>query len=199
MTPELPDSPFSILIVDDEPKNIQLLGSLLREKGYRVEFALDGAKALTWLEDKPFDLVLLDIMMPGMDGYEVCRRIKENLSTRHIPVIFLTARTETDDIVKGFDAGGSDYVTKPFKTPELLARVKVHVEMKLLRGLIPICAKCKSVREGDGTWQRIEAYIQSHSQALLTHTLCPTCADAMYGHESWYKSRQTAAGDGEEG
>lgn len=187
MAPEHP-APFSILIVDDEPKNIQLLGSLLREKGYLVEFALDGARALSWLDAKPFDLVLLDIMMPGMDGYEVCRRIKENLGTRHIPVIFLTAKTEIEDIVKGFEVGGTDYVTKPFKSPELLARVKVRVEMKLLRGLIPICAKCKSVRDDKGSWERIEAYIQSRSQALFTHSLCPHCAEAMYGKEPWYKA-----------
>ncbi|GAB6096847.1 hypothetical protein JCM14469_31000 [Desulfatiferula olefinivorans] len=197
MTTESPETPFSILIVDDEPKNIQLLGSLLRERNYRVEFALNGAKALAWLDEKPFDLVLLDIMMPDMDGYEVCRRIKDNLTIRHIPVIFLTAKTETEDIVKGFEAGGADYITKPFKTPELLARVKVHVEMKILRGLIPICANCKSVREDNGAWGRIEAYIQNHSQALFTHTLCPTCADAMYGHESWYKSRRSVTGDEE--
>ncbi len=207
MLPENSDAPFTILIVDDEPKNIQLLGSLLREKGYLVEFALDGTKALSWLDAKPFDLVLLDIMMPGMDGYEVCRRIKENLGTRHIPVIFLTAKTETDDIVKGFAVGGADYVTKPFKSPELLARVKVRVEMKLLRGLIPICAKCKSVRDDKGSWERIEAYIQSRSQALFTHSLCPHCAEAMYGNEPWYKgvnrgepkTDTKAGGDGEEG
>ncbi len=187
MSTENAPSSFSILIVDDEPKNIQLLGSLLREEGYLVEFALDGTKALNWLDAKPFDLVLLDIMMPGMDGYEVCRRIKENRGTSHLPVIFLTAKTETDDIVRGFEVGGADYVTKPFKSPELLARVKVRVEMKLLRGLIPICAKCKSVRDDEGSWERIESYIQTRSQALFTHSLCPRCSDAMYGHEPWYK------------
>lgn len=200
MVPEYPATPFTILIVDDEPKNIQLLGSLLREKGYLVEFALDGAKALKWLDAKPFDLVLLDIMMPGMDGYEVCRRIKENFETRHIPVIFLTAKTETEDIVKGFETGGSDYITKPFKSPELLARVKVRVEMKMLRGLIPICARCKSIRNDNQSWERIEAYIQSHSQALFTHSLCPGCAEAMYGGEPWYKpSGRNAAGPGAKG
>ncbi len=188
MAPEHPATPFTILIVDDEPKNIQLLGSLLRDKGYLVEFALDGARALKWLDDKPFDLVLLDIMMPGMDGYEVCRRIKENFETSHIPVIFLTAKTETEDIVNGFEMGGADYITKPFKSPELLARVKVRVEMKILRGLIPICAKCKSIRNDNQSWERIEAYIQNHSQALFTHSLCPGCAEAMYGKEPWYKA-----------
>lgn len=188
MSDEKPVSSFSILIVDDEPKNIQLLGSLLREKGYQVEFALDGARALKWLETKPFDLILLDIMMPGMDGYEVCSLIKKQPGLKHIPVIFLTAKTETEDIVKGFEVGGEDYITKPFKTPELLARVKVRVEMKILRGLIPICAKCKSVRNDEQSWERIEAYIQNHSHALFTHSLCPKCSEEMYGNESWYKS-----------
>jgi CheY-like chemotaxis protein len=182
-------TPFSILIVDDEAQNIKLLGSLLRENDYDVEFAMDGEKALSWLTSKPFDLILLDIMMPGMNGYEVCRAIKTNLILKHIPVIFLTAKTETDDIVRGFEVGGSDYITKPFKSPELLARVKMHVEMKILRGLIPICASCKNVRDDKGTWKRIEAYIQAHSLAQFSHGLCPACSDRLYGNEVWYKKK----------
>lgn len=189
MSTETSTPPFSILIVDDEPKNIQLLGSLLKENGYAVEFALDGEKTLDWLASRPFDLILLDIMMPGMNGYEICRKIKSDISQRHIPVIFLTAKTETDDIVKGFDAGGSDYITKPFKSPELLARVKMHAEMKILRGLIPICANCKDVRDDEGSWMRIESYIQSKSLALFSHGLCPACAEKIYGGEIWYKKK----------
>ncbi len=180
---------FSILIVDDEPKNIQLLGNLLKEKDYDVEFAMDGTKALEWIENKHFDLILLDIMMPGMDGYDVCKKIKSDHEKKHIPVIFLTAKTETEDIVRGFEVGGADYITKPFKAPELLARVKVHVEMKMLRGLIPICADCKSIRDDRGTWNRIEAYIEKHTTALFSHSLCPNCADKLYGKQKWYKKR----------
>ena len=187
---------FSILIVDDEPKNIQLLGSLLKKQGYEAEFALNGQKALNWLEKKPFDLILLDIMMPGMDGFEVCRQIKANENFAHIPVIFLTARTQTDDIVDGFEAGGSDYVTKPFDPRELLARIKLHVEIKTLRGLIPICAYCKDIRNDKGSWQKIETYIQENSLARFSHGLCPKCAEKLYGDKKWFKKKLKQTGRG---
>ena len=186
MANNTPEPIFSILIVDDEPKNIQLLGNLLEENRYETEFAMNGEQALEWTESRPFDLILLDVMMPGMDGYQVCRRIKADAGTRHIPIIFLTAKTETEDIIKGFNAGASDYITKPFRHQELLARVKKEVELKILRGLIPICANCKSVRDDKGAWQNIEAYIQQHSLALFSHGMCPKCMDALYGRHDWY-------------
>ncbi len=181
---------FSILIVDDEPKNIQLLGNLLRENGYHVEFALNGDEALEWTGSRLFDLILLDIMMPGMDGYEVCRKIKADVNTQHIPIIFITAKNETADIVRGFDEGGSDYVTKPFKPQELLARIKMQVEMKTLRGLIPICGKCKNIRDDKGIWNKIEAYIQQHCTAFFSHSMCPKCMDELYGGEDWFKEEK---------
>lgn len=184
------NSSFSVLIVDDEPKNIQLLGNLLKENNYDVEFALNGEKALEWLNSKLFDLILLDIMMPGEDGYSVCKKIKSDISKQHIPIIFITAKTETEDIVRGFEAGGSDYVTKPFKAPELLARVKKEVELKTLRGLIPICANCKDIRDDKGSWNKIEAYIEKHSAALFSHSLCPECMDKLYGEEDWYNMKK---------
>ena len=177
---------FSILIVDDEAKNIQLLGNLLEKNQYEIEFAMKGDEALEWIDSRPFDLILLDVMMPGMDGYEVCRRVKSNPGKKHIPIIFLTAKTETDDIVKGFEVGASDYITKPFKHQELLARVKKEVELKVLRGLIPICANCKDIRDDKGTWRKIEEYIERYSLALFSHGMCPKCMDALYGEEDWY-------------
>lgn len=183
---------FSILIVDDEPRNIQILGTILKKNGYQVEFATDGRKALDWLNSKNFDLVMLDVMMPGLDGYEVCERIKANTRMMHIPVIFLTAKTETEDIVKGFEAGGTDYITKPFKAAELLARVKTHVEIKTLRGLIPICAHCKKIRDDDkGMWKQLEAYIEKHSYAHFSHGLCEECAETLYGHQPWFSKNAT--------
>lgn len=178
---------FSILIVDDEPKNIQLLGSILKGNDYDVEFATDGGKALEWMDDKDFDLVLLDIMMPGLNGYEVCERIRADKRKSHVPVIFLTAKTETDDIVKAFAVGGTDYVTKPFKTPELLARIKTHVEIKTLRGLIPICASCRKVRDEEGLWQQMESYIERHTNAFFSHGICHECAEKLYGDRKWFR------------
>ncbi len=128
----------SILIVDDVPKNIQLLGSILKEEAYELEFATSGKEALDWLESRPFDLVLLDIMMPEMDGFEVCRRIKENPATREVSVIFLTAKADFQSIIQGFETGAVDYITKPYNRKELLVRVKTHLTMQQQRKQLEI-------------------------------------------------------------
>jgi two-component system, sensor histidine kinase and response regulator len=122
-----------ILLVDDVPKNIQLLGSILKEENYELEFATSGKEALEWLDTKPFDLVLLDIMMPEMDGYEVCKRIKENPATKEVSVIFLTAKADFQSIIQGFEIGAVDYITKPYNRKELLMRVKTHLTLQLQR------------------------------------------------------------------
>jgi DNA-binding response OmpR family regulator len=120
----------NLLIVDDSIDNLKVVGNFLLEKGYNIFVSNDGENALKTLGLNKIDLVLMDIMMPGMDGFEVCGRIKSNPETKHIPVIFLSARVETADIVKGFEVGGVDYVTKPFQKLELLARVDTHVRLK---------------------------------------------------------------------
>jgi CheY-like chemotaxis protein len=102
-------------------------------EGYQVEFALDGNSALDWVERTVFDLILLDIMMPGMDGFEVCRIIKSDPVKQKIPIIFLTAKVDTESIVNGFDLGAVDYVIKPFNQKELIARVKTQIEIKKSR------------------------------------------------------------------
>ncbi len=180
MTSDKMSPSFSILIVDDEPRNIQLLGSLLEKNNYDTEFAMNGKECLEWLTVKSFDLVLLDIMMPEMDGYEVCKKIKSDLASRHIPIIFLTAKSETDDLVKAFEAGCSDFITKPFKSPELLVRIKKELEIKTLRGLIPICAHCKKIRDDKGYWNQIEIYISNHSEAEFSHSICQECLEKYY-------------------
>ena len=126
-------SDFFILIVDDVPKNLQLVGTVLRNNGYRVSPADSGLVALERLENVKADLILLDLMMPGMDGLEVCRRLKENPNTADIPVIFLTASSELDHLLSAFEMGAMDYITKPFYAPELLARVKTQIELKYSR------------------------------------------------------------------
>lgn len=129
-------SDIYILIVDDTPKNIQLLGTILKDKGYQILFASNGIHALKILEKKLPDLILLDIMMPDLDGYETCKRIKEDPVKAEIPIIFISAKNETEDLVKGFEVGAVDYVTKPFQSAELLSRVRTHVELKKSRELI---------------------------------------------------------------
>lgn len=120
----------TVLIVDDSPKNLRLLGNVLNEAGYRVIAAVNGAQTLKILESRLPDIILLDVMMPEMDGKETCRRLKTNPKIADIPVVFLTAKAETEDVVEGFSLGAVDYVTKPFNSVELLARVRTHVELK---------------------------------------------------------------------
>ncbi len=120
-----------ILIVDDNPYNLQILGNLLKEELFSVEFATSGEGALEWLQKKSFDLVLLDINMPGMNGFEVCREIRGNNKYNNMPVIFLSANTERDSMLKGFEIGAQDYVTKPFDSRELMSRVKTHLKLKV--------------------------------------------------------------------
>lgn len=125
------NSKYNILVVDDNVKNIQVLASLLSDKNYDIEYALNGPDALQLVASEDFDLILLDIMMPGMDGFEVCKRIKKDVKNREIPIIFLTAKTDIESIQKAFKTGGVDYVSKPFNIDELLARVETHVELKV--------------------------------------------------------------------
>ncbi len=120
----------TILLVDDEPKNLRLLGSILQQQGYEIEFATSGAEALHWMEEHLFDLILLDVMMPEMDGFEVCRQLKNSPQSASIPVIFLTARTDSDSLVQGFSLGAVDYITKPIQKEELLARVRTHLTLR---------------------------------------------------------------------
>ncbi len=127
---ELKESKKKILIVDDVPKNIELAASILQTKNYNITFAKSGSIALEKVKSIDFDLILLDVMMPEMDGFEVCQHLKDDENTKDIPVIFLTAKSETENVIKGFELGAVDYVTKPFKTDELLARVKTHVEIR---------------------------------------------------------------------
>src|SRR5262245_6551704 len=119
-----------ILIVDDSPTNIAVVSALLRDSFY-AKVATNGEKALAIANgaEKP-DLILLDVMMPGMDGYEVCQRLKDNPATRDIPVIFLTAKTEETDEEKGFDVGAVDYIHKPFSGPIVLARVRTQIALQ---------------------------------------------------------------------
>ena len=120
---------FKILLVDDTPANLDLLVDYLTAANFEVFVAENGSSALERLRHVQPDLILLDLLMPGMSGFEVCKTLKANLQTRHIPVIFLTAREETADKVKGFAVGGIDYITKPLVEAEVLARVRTHLQL----------------------------------------------------------------------
>jgi len=122
-----------ILIVDDIPANLNVLCQALETEGYKIVAAPSGTVALQIAYQTQPDLILLDIMMPEMDGFETCRRLKADASTAEIPVIFITARDEMSIIVKGFEVGGVDYITKPFRHEEVRARVQTHLKIKRLQ------------------------------------------------------------------
>lgn len=127
-----------ILAVDDTPASLRLLTDLLKAEGYEVRSAINGNLALESAFGNPPELVLLDICMPEMDGFEVCRRLKANPKTNEVPVIFISALAETDEKLQGFELGAVDYVTKPYQRQELLARVHAHVELTRLRSHLEV-------------------------------------------------------------
>ncbi len=125
-------TPARILVVDDAAANLQLLTNLLTEHGYTVHPASDGELALEFVRTTLPDLILLDIRIPGMDGYEVCRRLKADERTREVPVIFISILEDERDKVKGFREGAVDYITKPFQPEEVLARIQTHLRLREL-------------------------------------------------------------------
>lgn len=191
----------TILVVDDNPTNLRVLFDHLEEAGFRMMVATNGERAIIQAEHTQPTLILLDVMMPGIDGFEICHRLKENEATREIPVIFMTALTGVESKVKGFKAGAVDYVTKPFQREEILARVTAHITIrnqqkllaahnaelqgalatvKLLSGLLPICANCKKIRDDEGYWQDVAVYVRDHSEADFSHSICPPCMKELY-------------------
>jgi two-component system sensor histidine kinase/response regulator len=132
-SPALDTQPATILVVDDQPMNLQIVGSVVGKMGHEIVPAEDGPTALKRLALRPADLILLDLLMPGMDGCEVCRQIKANPAWQHIPVIFLSAADDKDLIVRALDSGGVDYITKPFSQAELVSRVRTQLVLKAAR------------------------------------------------------------------
>ncbi len=135
--------PACILVVDDQPANIQMVGSVLGRLGHEIIPAFDGETALRRLDLRPPDLILLDVLMPGMDGYEVCRRLQENPEWRDIPVIFLSAADDKELIVRALNSGGVDYITKPFNQAELVSRVRTQLALKTARDQLQQLAEDK--------------------------------------------------------
>ena len=130
------DNSANVLIVDDVPDNIQVAMNFLKEEPYNLSFATRGQEALALMKTHEYDLILLDIMMPEMDGYEVCRRIKAEPRLQDIPIIFVTAKVDVDSISQGFHAGAVDYLCKPFHAEELLARVNTHLSLYRAKKLL---------------------------------------------------------------
>ena len=184
-------SKYLVMVVDDEPVIREVLSASLEAEGYRVLVATGGPEALELLEQERVDLVLLDVMMPRVSGYEVLNVLRQKYSLEELPVIFLTARTQVSDVLTGFSAGANDYLAKPVARGELLARVQTHLQLysqhrvradrlKVLSGLLPICGSCQKIRDSDGYWSDLGAYLEEHSEAELSHGLCPDCLRTYY-------------------
>ena len=168
------NKPGDVLVVDDNRDNAELVASLLKYRGYKVRLVTSGKTAISSASYQPPDLVLLDIIMPEMDGYEVCKQLKANPETENIPVIFLTANVETEDMVKGFELGAVDYVTKPFNPPELLARVKTHVQLR--RAL-------QENEEQKGKLERQKETLEDQNQELIEAAKLKEDIDQIIRHD----------------
>lgn len=185
------DGRARLLVVDDESVLREVLHNFLAPEGYETVLASSGPQALDLLTSQRYDLVLVDVMMPRMSGFEVCTRIRQRFPAEELPVIFLTAKNQVSDLVRAFGDGASDYLTKPIARQELLSRVRTHLELahvhrqrarqvKMLTGLLPICSSCKKIRDDGGDWQHLEAYLNSRTEASFSHSICPTCVVDLY-------------------
>src|SRR6266545_7682901 len=157
-----------VLIVDDTPANLNVLSAILGKRGYRVRAAINGSLALKTAQKAPPDLILLDVQMPGMNGYQVCRQLKSEEPTRDIPVIFISALDDVLDKVEAFQAGGVDYITKPFQIEEVLARVENQLALNRQRAAIAaLCAlNDRLVAAANGLQQPLDQIVGYAEQAM---------------------------------
>lgn len=191
-----------ILVAEDDPVSRKLLQAHLTKWEYDVTAVSDGKKAWEILRDPDSPrLAILDWMMPEIDGIELCRKIRELEDKPYTYIILVTAKKQKEEIVTGLNFGADDYIIKPFDPNELKSRVKsgiriIELESALdkkirelkdafdhvrrLQGLLPICMYCKKIRDDSNTWKNIELYIEEHSEAMFTHSLCEECRRKHY-------------------
>jgi DNA-binding response OmpR family regulator len=185
-----------VLVADDDPVAARILSAALRSWHLEVEVVFDGASAWAAMNLQHTPLAIFDWMMPGIDGPELCRRLRANPATANTYILLLTARETSADMVHGLDAGADDYITKPFDREELRARVHVGVrvatlqekledrvdelqkalaDVRQLEGFLSICSYCKRIRTEEQSWEQMERYISDHSNAQFSHGICPSC------------------------
>ena len=158
---EFTDNPCTVLIVDDDPFGIVQLQSLLKDSGYKLLTASDGASAIKKASDQQPDIILLDIVMPKMNGYETCRRLKENENFKDIPIIFLSGLHSTEEKINAFEAGGVDYITKPFSEKEVLIRLRTHLTLQRVNKRL-----VHELENRDEELQNTESKVQDANAAL---------------------------------
>ena len=185
------------LIADDDRMTTLILSAALRQQEFDVTVVHDGTAAWECMAgDAPPSLAIIDWMMPGLDGLELCRRVRRHASRSYLYLILLTARSTRGDVITGLDAGADDFLTKPFDADELRARVRVGgrivglqerlaervaelqdsiAKVKQLSGLLPICSYCKRIRSDSDYWEQVESYISDHTDAQFSHGICPCC------------------------
>lgn len=164
-----------VLIVDDQVTNLELLSHILEEEGYEVRGATTGARGLQAAQADPPDIILLDIVMPGLSGFEVCERLKERQETQDIPVLFLSALTSIDDKMRAFSVGGLDYITKPFQVREVVVRVTTHLTLRRLQKQLQVVNRELELRNAE--LQERNAELEEALDTIKTLTgLIPICA-----------------------
>ena len=205
---------MKILIAEDDPVSRRVLETTLAKWGYEVVTTTNGFEALEALAAPAAPkLAILDWMMPEIDGVEVCRRVRALGSRGYTYVIMLTAKGRKEDLLAGLEAGADDYLTKPFDPHELRSRLRVGQrildlesvlqtkvldlqvaldQVERLQGLLPICMHCKKIRNEKNDWQRLESFIQEHSEAEFTHSLCEECREEHYPRSGVPPSRTRA-------
>ena len=198
---------FKILVTDDDPDILEINSTILRNAGYEVYEAATGAECLDMISRHHPDLVLLDVILPDMTGLEICKKIKEDPELRGPYVILFSGiQVSSENQAEGLGVGADGYLVKPLSRKEFIARIqamerikraedrlfqtqkeqamiigelrKAVDEIKTLRGLIPICAWCKRIRDDEGYWDQLEVYLSKHSEAIFSHGLCPDCSKA---------------------
>jgi sigma-B regulation protein RsbU (phosphoserine phosphatase) len=188
--------PATVLLADDDKLTLNMLNDTLTRAGYDVITAADGEQAWNKLQQSNAQVVILDWLMPGMEGVEIVRRASDDPRFANRYFILLTGKSSTEDLVAGLKAGARDYLRKPFEEAELLARVEVGVrvielqqkladrvaeleraltQVKRLEGLLPICSYCKRIRNEQDYWERVDAYISQHANVRFSHNICPEC------------------------
>jgi len=217
-----------ILIVDDNPANLILMESHLEGLPVDCVKVLSGQEAVKAAAEDDFALVLLDVQMPGMDGFETAAALRDQGKTHFVPIIFITAMDQKTYEFKGYESGAVDYISKPVDEDILRSKVRIFMdlcvqkriiesqraelslkvtelqkaidEIKVLRGIIPICVHCKKIRDDAGYWESVEQYIQEHSEAGFSHGICPDClkkhfpdiADEILASQAEYEKQKKA-------